>query len=163
MIGRLTRVPYESRTNRYVARLAVLPDEPCTRGHMTSAAVLHIKSTEPKRRPFASEESTQHAISHATCCSHCAGLGPSSLSVTEAATATLHCKAATHHFMCSLAPPAPTSKLPVHSLALLRLSVLSVRRFTGCSVHRTCGKEWGTSINKGIYSNHVSRDRRTWE
>ena len=158
----LTRLRYESRINRCVARLAVLPDEPCTRGHMTSAAVLHIESNEPNRRPFASKrnesrvgervrrtgryQSRQHAISHATCCSHCAVLPRS----PWRATATLHCKAATLPFMCLLAPPAPTSKLLVHSLALLRLSALSVRWFTGCPVHRTRDKEWDTSVSRNL-------------
>ena len=56
MIRALTWLPYESRTNRYVARVAVWPDKACTRGHATTAAVLHIKSNEPNRRPFTSKK-----------------------------------------------------------------------------------------------------------
>ena len=123
MIRVLTRLRYESRNNQSVARVAVWPDEPCTRGHMTSAAVLHIESNEPNRRPIASKRkqsrrNTQFLTPRAVCCR------PPSLLSVEAATATLHYKAAALPFMCSLAPPAPIGKLPVHSLALLRLSAL---------------------------------------
>ena len=141
MIRALTRLRNESRINGCVVRVAVWPDKPCTRGHMTSAAVLHIESNE--------------AISHATC-----NVTPVLLALRRPPFQHLLLRQPPLRFIArprpshSCAPTVhPRLRSPwrlAHFLASRRLSALSVRRLARCSVHRTRDQEWDTSVSRHL-------------
>ena len=99
-------------------------------------------------------EQKQHAISHATCCSHCAGLLRDRGSPMQGRDPPIH-----------VPPPFTRASGPHGDWHIFLLLAVSLRsRFAGslAALFTVPVTRNGIQVSVGIYSNHVSRDRRSW-